>query len=60
MHAILPINYKGKSKWDYSWVPIVAPIIGGLIAGLLAHKVGIPGSEQSPVPPDLSSLLNRG
>ncbi len=35
MHAILPIKGKGKSEWDYAFVPIIGPIIGtALAAGL--------------------------
>jgi glycerol uptake facilitator protein len=33
MHSILPV--KGKSDWDYAWIPIVGPIIGCVIAALL-------------------------
>lgn len=33
MHSILPV--KGKSGWDYAWIPIVGPIIGCVIAALL-------------------------
>lgn len=35
MHAILPIQGKGNSQWDYAWIPIVGPLIGTLIAALL-------------------------
>ena len=35
IHAILPIKGKGKSDWNYSWIPVVGPIIGGLAAALL-------------------------
>jgi len=34
-HAILPISNKGKSDWEYSWIPIVGPIIGGMLAAFL-------------------------
>lgn len=34
-HAVLPIAGKGKSDWDYAWIPVAGPIIGGLIAALL-------------------------
>ncbi|HAT4276390.1 TPA: aquaporin family protein, partial [Clostridium perfringens] len=27
-HFLLPIPRKGSSKWEYAWIPIVAPIIG--------------------------------
>jgi len=32
MHMLLPIHSKGKSGWNYAWVPVVGPIIGGLLA----------------------------
>jgi len=35
MHAILPIKSKGKSDWEYAWIPILGPIIGAAIAALL-------------------------
>lgn len=31
-HALLPIKKKGKSRWDYAWVPILGPIAGGALA----------------------------
>jgi len=34
-HALLPIAGKGKSDWDYAWIPVAGPIIGGLIAAFL-------------------------
>lgn len=34
-HALLPIAGKGKSDWDYAWVPVAGPIVGGLIAAFL-------------------------
>jgi glycerol uptake facilitator protein len=30
-HAVLPIPGKGKSDWEYAWIPVVAPIIGGVL-----------------------------
>src|SRR6202000_1791160 len=35
MHAILPVKSKGKSDWQYAWIPILGPIIGAAIAALL-------------------------
>ena len=35
MHAILPISKKGKSDWNYAWVPVIGPIIGGILAALV-------------------------
>ncbi|MDU5545702.1 MAG: MIP/aquaporin family protein, partial [Clostridium perfringens] len=29
-HFLLPIPRKGSSKWEYAWIPIVAPIIGAI------------------------------
>lgn len=35
IHSLLPIKGKGKSEWNYAWVPIVGPLIGtALAAGL--------------------------
>ena len=31
-HFFLPIKGKGKSQWNYAWVPIVGPIIGSALA----------------------------
>ena len=38
-HALLPIAGKGKSDWDYAWIPVAGPIIGGLIAAFLYKMV---------------------
>ncbi len=32
LHWILPLKYKGKSHWDYAWVPVVAPILASILA----------------------------
>ena len=42
-HALLPIAGKGKSDWDYAWIPVAGPVIGGLIAALL-YKICWPAS----------------
>ncbi|MCC5896014.1 MAG: aquaporin family protein [Alkalibacterium sp.] len=34
-HQLLPIANKGDSKWEYSWIPIVAPMIGAVVAAML-------------------------
>jgi len=34
-HALLPIAGKGKSDWDYAWIPVAGPIVGGLVAAFL-------------------------
>tara|TARA_R110002051_G_scaffold4325_4_gene23153 strand:- start:3574 stop:4305 length:732 start_codon:yes stop_codon:yes gene_type:complete len=39
LHSILPIKNKGKSDWDYAWVPIVGPIIGGVLAALIYQLI---------------------
>ncbi|HIE98833.1 MAG TPA: aquaporin family protein [Planctomycetes bacterium] len=38
-HAILPIEGKGDSGWNYSWIPVVGPIIGGVIGALFYQAV---------------------
>ena len=35
MHTLLPIKNKGKSDWNYAWVPVLGPLVGGLIAALV-------------------------
>ncbi|KRM91557.1 MIP/aquaporin family protein [Liquorilactobacillus cacaonum] len=32
LHQVLPLKYKGKSNWGYSWIPVVAPILAGISA----------------------------
>jgi glycerol uptake facilitator protein len=32
IHALIPMKGKGKSGWDYAWIPIVGPIIGSTLA----------------------------
>ena len=34
-HAVLPINGKGSSNWNYAWIPVVGPIIGSILAAIL-------------------------
>lgn len=34
-HFLLPISRKGSSKWEYAWIPIVAPIIGAICGALV-------------------------
>lgn len=38
IHALLPIPNKGKSDWEYSWIPVVGPLIGG-VHGSLFYQV---------------------
>jgi glycerol uptake facilitator protein len=35
MHALLPMENKGNSDWNYSWIPVLGPIIGALLAALV-------------------------
>jgi glycerol uptake facilitator protein len=35
MHAILPIKNKGKSDWEYAWVPVLGPICGAVLGAVL-------------------------
>lgn len=34
-HFLLPIPRKGSSKWEYAWIPIVAPIVGAICGALV-------------------------
>ncbi|WP_119329102.1 MIP/aquaporin family protein [Cysteiniphilum halobium] len=34
-HAILPIQGKGSSDWNYAWVPILAPLAGAVLGFVL-------------------------
>ncbi|EGT3617501.1 aquaporin family protein [Clostridium perfringens] len=34
-HFLLPIPKKGSSKWEYAWIPIVAPILGAICGALV-------------------------
>jgi glycerol uptake facilitator protein len=40
MHMILPMSKKGRSDWDYAWIPVVAPIFGAIAAVLLNNLIG--------------------
>lgn len=35
-HAVLPIPGKGSSRFDYGWVPVVAPMVGGVLGAYAA------------------------
>ncbi|MBQ4916287.1 aquaporin family protein [Maribacter sp. MMG018] len=35
LHAVLPLKNKGKSDWQYSWVPIIGPVLGALLAAFV-------------------------
>jgi glycerol uptake facilitator protein len=39
MHAILPMKNKGKSGWDYAWIPVVGPIVGAILGALASVAV---------------------
>lgn len=39
VHQFLPIPHKGKSQWDYSWIPVVAPILAGICGALLYKAI---------------------
>ena len=34
-HQLLPIKGKGKSHWDYAYIPVLGPLLGAAIAALL-------------------------
>ncbi|WP_185876985.1 MIP/aquaporin family protein [Blattabacterium cuenoti] len=35
IHSILPIPGKGKSNWDYAFIPVLGPIFGSVMASVL-------------------------
>ncbi len=35
MHSLLPMEHKGDSGWNYSWIPVMGPIAGAVLAALL-------------------------
>jgi glycerol uptake facilitator len=41
MHALLPMNHKGSSDWEYAWIPVAGPIIGAAFAAGLFLLHGI-------------------
>jgi len=40
-HAILPVNGKGTSDWNYASVPVVGPLLGGVLAGVALRVFGV-------------------
>jgi len=34
-HFIFPIKNKGRSDWQYAWIPVLGPIAGAAIAAFL-------------------------
>jgi glycerol uptake facilitator protein len=45
-HAVLPIAGKGRSDWQYSWIPVVGPIIGGILGAFAYHLFFAPGTGE--------------
>ena len=43
MHALLPIPGKGRSDWDYAWIPVAGPVLGGVLAAAAYLALG-PGA----------------
>ncbi|MDQ7949437.1 MAG: MIP/aquaporin family protein [Pedobacter sp.] len=39
IHTFVPIKDKGKSGWDYAWIPIIGPVIGAVLATLLFRSL---------------------
>ena len=39
MHAILPLEGKGNSGWNYAWIPVVGPLVGGALAACLSMAI---------------------
>jgi glycerol uptake facilitator protein len=35
LHAVLPIEHKGSSRWSEAWIPVVAPIAGAIVGAWL-------------------------
>ena len=41
MHALLPMDHKGGSDWNYSWIPVLGPFTGAVVAAVLYLLHGI-------------------
>ncbi len=41
MHMLLPLKNKGKSDWEYAWIPILGPLLGGSIAAFVFLGIGL-------------------
>lgn len=35
IHQLLPIKNKGRSEWNYSWIPIVGPVTGSVLGTII-------------------------
>jgi glycerol uptake facilitator protein len=35
IYSLIPIPGKGKSNWDYAWIPVLGPVIGSSIVSVL-------------------------
>lgn len=40
-HALLPIDGKGGSDWNYAAIPVFGPLVGGALAGMLAKILAL-------------------
>ncbi|MED3572157.1 MIP/aquaporin family protein [Cytobacillus praedii] len=45
-HFLLPIHGKGKSGWDYAWIPVLGPIMGGSL-GSIFYQIFFAGKLSS-------------
>ena len=39
VHQIVSFKGKGKSEWNYSWIPFCAPFLGGLIGYIFYYSI---------------------
>ncbi|AUF83593.1 aquaporin family protein [Mesoplasma syrphidae] len=35
VHALMPTRGKGKSDWEYAWIPVAAPLSAAIVSGLI-------------------------
>jgi glycerol uptake facilitator protein len=40
-HAVLPLDGKAPSDWNYASIPVVGPLLGGALAGLALRAIGV-------------------
>ncbi|WP_243291887.1 MIP/aquaporin family protein [Bacillus sp. FJAT-47783] len=38
-HFVLPIPNKGRSNWEYAWIPVIGPMLGGSFGGLFYQYI---------------------